>query len=114
MAEQYPPLFTDLMGWDADHWAKAAPPTYPCLIDADHVVARLYGMPNVPMAVWIDEDGHIVRSAEPAGIGDAFRSMDAETFTIPADAEAAAKARRRAYLDAVRDWAARGAGSVHA
>lgn len=114
MAEQYPALFTDLMGWDAELWAQAAPPTFPCLVDADHLVARLYGMPNVPMAVWIDEEGRIVRSAEPAGVGDAFRSMDVETFTMPPDAEATAKSRRRAYLDAVRDWAAKGAGSVHA
>ena len=33
-------------------WIEAARPTYPCLIDRDHRVAALYGMVNVPQAVW--------------------------------------------------------------
>ena len=39
-------------------WIELGKPAYPCLIDVDHDVARLYNMINVPQAVWIDEDGH--------------------------------------------------------
>lgn len=31
-------------------YIEAAKPTYPCLIDREHLVARLYGMLNVPTA----------------------------------------------------------------
>lgn len=51
-----------------DHSAEAArpyieraAPTHPSLIDREHRVASLYGMINVPTAVWIDETGTIVR-----------------------------------------------------
>src|SRR5207248_1920922 len=46
--EQYPQPVLDLMGWDAETWARAAAPAYPCLIDQRHEVARRYGMVNVP------------------------------------------------------------------
>ena len=36
-------------------WIRRAEPTYPCLIDERHLVAELYGMVNVPSAIWIDE-----------------------------------------------------------
>lgn len=42
-------------------WIEAAAPGYPCLIDRDHHVADLYNLVNVPQAVWIDEDGRVVR-----------------------------------------------------
>lgn len=109
-----PPELQRLMGWDDALWQKAATPTYPCLIDERHRVAELYGMVNVPMAVWIDERGRIVRPAETAGFGDAFRSMDRATFAIE-DAEAgAARHRRSVYADAIRDWVEKGDESMHA
>src|SRR2546427_117513 len=40
-------------------WIDAAKPTYPALIDRDHRLAELYGIVNVPQAVWIDEAGRI-------------------------------------------------------
>jgi hypothetical protein len=46
---------------DARPYIEAASPTHPSLIDTEHVVADLYGMINVPTAVWIDEYGVIVR-----------------------------------------------------
>ena len=70
------------MGWGVDLCAKAAVPTYPCLIDEGHVVAELYNMTNVPMAVWIDEQGQIVRPVEAAGASDGFRTMDRATFAM--------------------------------
>lgn len=95
-------------------WIEAAKPTYPCLIDADHHVAALYNMVNVPQAVWIDEAGRIVRPPESAGATDAFRRMDRSTGALP-EAVLAERNRRKAdYLDAVRQWARQGAASAHA
>jgi len=43
---------------------EAASPTHPSLIDEHHRVAELFGVVNIPNAVWIDEAGMIVRPAE--------------------------------------------------
>jgi hypothetical protein len=104
----------DFMGWDPSLSSRAAAPTYPCLIDERHVVGELYDMVNVPTAVWIDEEGHIVRPPEPAGSSDTFRSMNRQTFEIPREAAEDGKLRRRIYVDAVRDWIENGAASRHA
>src|SRR5947209_16017764 len=95
----------------AEPWIKAANPTYPSLIDRRHIVAELYDMVNVPTAVWIDERGKIVRPSEPAGVTDAFRKMDRTNFSIPTDAMNELQSKRKAYLDALRDWVAKGAAS---
>ena len=92
-------------------WIKAGKPTYPCLIDRKHLVAELYDMVNVPTAVWIDERGKIVRPSEPAGVSDAFRKMNRTNFSIPADAMSELQAKRKAYLNALRDWVANGSKS---
>lgn len=108
---QIPSSMFELMGWNEEKIAKLSPPTYPCLIDDRHVVADLYGMTNVPQAVWIDEQGKLVRPPESAGASDAFRQMDVTTFTLPPDAAAAGQAARVRYEDALRDWARNGAKS---
>ena len=95
-------------------WIEAAKSTYPCLIDADHHVAGLYNLVNVPQAVWIDEVGRIVRPPESAGSDDAFRAMDRDTGALPADALAQRQRRKTAYMDAVRQWARQGPSSVNA
>lgn len=65
---------------------------------------RLYGMVNVPNAVWIDEQGRIVRPAETAGSVDVFRFLDRTTLARTEEAaETVARARER-YLAALRDW----------
>jgi len=95
-------------------WIESAQPAYPCVIDRDHHVADLYGLVNVPQAIWIDESGRIVRPPETAGSTDGFRSMDRARFTLP-DAVVAERNRVKAlYLDALRDWAEHGAQSRHA
>jgi hypothetical protein len=109
-----PQTILDIMGWDAEFSKRAGVPTYPCLIDREHVVAELYGMVNVPTAVWIDETGCIVRLPEPAGMSDGFRAMNTTTFQMPAEAAADNKRRRRLYVDALRDWIAKGVASEHA
>jgi len=95
----------------AEPWIQAANPTYPCIVDRRHIVAELFDMVNVPNAVWIDENGKIVRPSEPAGASDAFRKMDRTNFSIPPDALAQLQAKRNAYLNAIRDWVANGSAS---
>ena len=95
-------------------WIEAAAATYPCLIDRDHYLADLYNMVNVPQAVWIDEEGRVVRPPETAGSMDAFRAMDRKTFTIPDEVMAERNRVKAQYFDAVRDWVLHGSASVHA
>jgi hypothetical protein len=95
-------------------WIEAAKPSYPCLIDRDHRVAELYGMVNVPQAVWIDEAGGIVRPTESAGAYEGFRKMNRATKEMPADAAKLNADARATYLAAIRDWVERGAKSEHA
>jgi tetratricopeptide (TPR) repeat protein len=78
---------------DAGKWIEAAQPEYTVLIDTQHQVTRLYDMVNVPTAVWINEQGRIVRPNEVAYVDDRFRSLHG--------LEAAE------YLHALRDWVQR-------
>lgn len=113
-AIEIPPPLQDIMGWMAEQCDDAQPPAYPNLIDQRHVVAELYSMTNVPMAVWINENGRIVRPAEPAGATDGFRTMDRATFAIRPEVAAQGKSARQNYIDALRDWVARGDASPYA
>lgn len=54
-------------------WIDAVSPTsadvaHPQLIDTQHITDEMFGFTNIPMAVWIDEHGTIVRPAESASI----------------------------------------------
>ena len=95
-------------------WIEAARPTYPCLIDAEHHVADLYHMVNVPQAVWIDETGRMVRPPENAGASDAFRKRDQTTGQLAADLIEARELIKAGYIEAVRDWVVKGAASEYA
>src|SRR5215510_14224684 len=91
----------------ADHarpWIEQAKSDYWQLIDTEHRLEDLYNLVNVPQAVWIDENGAIVRPPETAGSTDHFRRMNLETRTMTPEDQAARLAARQAYLDAVRDW----------
>jgi hypothetical protein len=88
-------------------WIESASPTYPCLLDPDHEVADLFNMVNVPNAVWIDEDGRVVRPAETAGTGDEFRSMVEPGGIAPDDLQRMMQRRQR-YVDAIKDWVRNG------
>ena len=99
----------------AEQWIRAAKATHLSLIDERHVTAELYGVVNVPEAVWIDEAGWIVRPAETAGSSDAFRTqLDRTTKQMSAQGLAERESARGAYLHALRDWAARGPASAYA
>jgi hypothetical protein len=99
---------------DALPWIEAAKPTYPTLIDREHRLADLYGVVNVPQAIWIDEAGRIVRPAESAGAYEGFRKMNRATRELPADTAQLTAQAKTIYLNAVRDWVRRGADSEHA
>ena len=95
----------------ADHarpWIDQAKSDYWQLIDTEHRLEDLYNLVNVPQAIWIDEDGKIVRPPETAGSTDHFRRMDLETRTMSPEDQAARQAARVAYLDAVRAWVTTG------
>jgi len=78
-------------------WIERAKPTHPTLVDDRHLVAELLGIINVATAVWIDEQGVIVRPPETP----ATNARVAEMLGIGPTA----------YMDALRDWAVNGASS---
>jgi hypothetical protein len=79
---------------DAGQWITKANPEYTVLIDQEHLVTRLYSMVNVPTAVWINERGRIVRPNEVAFVDDRFKWIS--------------HVEAGPYLDAIRDWVAKG------
>lgn len=101
---------------------EAAAPTHPALIDQYHVLARTLGVINIPSAVWIDEQGQIVRPAEPApspqprgasappelppGTPERIQGMMTEAAKITSDSET--------YHAALRDWVNKGGDSAFA
>ena len=95
-------------------WIEAAAPSYPALIDRDHHVADLYNMVNVPQAVWIDEDGIMVRPPETAGAYEGFRAIDRTSGQMPEDELAKTTGAKKTYLAALHDWVLNGPASAHA
>ena len=83
----------------AGEFIRAANPTHPSLIDAHYEIARAYNIVNVPTAIWIDEEGRIVRPNEVAFADNRWIAYTKFDMTR--------------YLEAVRDWALRGAQSPH-
>jgi hypothetical protein len=83
----------------AGPWIEKAAPEFTVLIDERHTVSSLYGMVNVPTAVWIDERGKIVRPNEVAFIDNRFKSMHG-IDSAP-------------YLDGLRDWLDKGEKSSY-
>jgi AhpC/TSA family len=95
-------------------WIETAKPTYPCLIDRNHHVADLYNMVNVPQAVWVDENGRIVRPPENAGASDSFRRMNRVTKQMTSEQLAERAHIKTSYASAVRDWVLKGSASEFA
>jgi len=78
----------------AGPWITAAKPEFTVLIDTTHLVTRLYDMVNVPTAVWINEEGRIVRPNEVAYVDNRFTALHG--LDAPP------------YLNAIRDWVEKG------
>lgn len=104
----------------ARQFVEAANPTHPSLIDQSHVLDELFGVVNVPNGVWIDENGMIVRPAEPAHpprspVMDRFRDLDLDT--LPEELREIFVEVRKIrsepdkYVGALRDWVDNGASS---
>ena len=104
-------------------YVERANPEHPALIDPTHRMDELFGVVNIPNSIWIDEQGLIVRPAEPAwpmareqrprsnqapppDLPDHLKELMAEAAGIVADAAP--------YLEALRDWAEKGADSAYA
>ena len=85
---------------DAGPWIEKSGAEYTVLIDAKHLVTKLYQMVNVPTAVWIDERGRIVRPNEVAYVDNRYKSLHG--------LDAAS------YLDGIRDWVEKGERSPFA
>jgi len=101
-------------------WHDRAACTHPSVVDTTHATNAAFGFLNIPMAVWIDEDGNLVRPAEsasiersplrdmeiPDGLPERLRLMYQSVKDIPDDGEA--------YRAAIVDWVTKGADSVFA
>jgi hypothetical protein len=95
-------------------WIDAALPTHPSLIDSQHTTDERFGFVNVPMSVWIDEEGVLVRPAEqaaaqrsplrdmeiPDGLPDRLRVTFEQVKEIPDTADV--------YRAALFDWIEKG------
>jgi hypothetical protein len=110
----------DVRPEDTYQWIDAAQPTHPSLIDTTHATGELFGFVNIPMAIWIDEHGMIVRPAEgasverspmrdmeiPDGLPERLDRMLREVKKIPDHSSE--------YRAAIVDWVERGADSPYA
>lgn len=113
----------DALGADGCRgFIEAAEPTHPALIDQHHVLANAFGVVNIPQAIWIDEQGMIVRPPEaapappkddpgismdlPPELPERMQAMMAEAVKIPNNSQD--------YHAALRDWVANGADSQFA
>lgn len=83
----------------AGQYYDRAKARFTTLLDPTHAVTRAFGMVNVPSAVWIDENGRLVRPPETAW------TKRYQFGGIAVGEEP--------YADALRDWAAKGAQSTY-
>ena len=98
-------------------WHDRAQATHPSVVDTTHATNAALGFTNIPMAVWIDEEGNLVRPAESASIErsplrdmpipdelpERLRLMYRAVKEIPDDGEA--------YRAAILDWVRNGTAS---
>jgi len=79
--------------------SERIPLTHTALIDQEHVISKLYNMVNVPTAVWINEQGRIVRPNETAYVDDRLKHIHG-LDSVP-------------YIAALCDWAEKGDRSAY-
>ena len=111
----------DTAGADAaGPWIDKARTTHPALIDEAHLFDELFGVVNVPMGIWVDENGMIVRPPEPA-FPWVPRAPGEELVSKlpPLTVEQLREVQKiridpERYLAALRDWVANGERSQYA
>ena len=81
----------------AKEWVDAADPrpTFPMLLDREHLLSELYGVYNVPTVIWIDEDDRIARAPVIAPGDDMFKDFTNIDSSV--------------HHDQLRSWLATGA-----
>jgi hypothetical protein len=90
------------------------------LVDSSHSINELLGINNVPMAVWIDEEGQLVRPAENARIEQSAYAKIEITADLPERMQVALTELKKMpdtgdeYRAAIVDWAHNGAASQFA
>jgi len=89
----------------AGQWYDRAKATFTTLIDMQHAVSSAYQFINVPMGIWVDERGRVVRPAEPAWTSDQVMKITAEKSIAT---------QGQAYVAALRDWVQNGERSPYA
>ena len=87
----------------ADKWYEAAKSTYTSLIDTQHTISTAYQFINVPMGIWIDEKGRVVRPAEPAWTRDNELKVGGKSIVTQGEP----------YIAALRDWVTNGERSSY-
>lgn len=78
----------------AGKWYDAAKATYTTLIDVQHTISSAYQFINVPMGVWVDERGRVVRPSEPAWTKNQTLAIGGKSITTEGEP----------YVAALRDW----------
>jgi hypothetical protein len=107
----------DLEPEQARSWIERAASTHPSLVDSAHRVDELLGITNVPMAVWIDETGTLVRPAESATIEPSpLRSMEIDDAFPENIKRVLVEAQKipdhsQEYRAAIADWVTNGSDS---
>ena len=96
----------DTMGETAaGDWFDKADASYVCIVDETHMISTLFGFVNVPAAVWIDEDGMIVRTNE---------GTYPSRHQIEHELAGTIKFGNDIYAPALKDWVAKGKDSEFA
>ncbi len=83
----------------AGKWYDRANATYTTLVDEKHAVSSAFQFINVPMGIWVDEKGRVVRPAEPAWNSDQVMKITADKNIVT---------QGQIYIDALRDWVRNG------
>jgi hypothetical protein len=94
----------------ARQWIEAAKPEHPSVIDPSHLVDELLGVVNVPNGLWIDEEGMIVRPAEPAWI-EQLPGLDVGTKVGAQISKMRIEPQR--YREMIYDWVEHGSASQY-
>lgn len=101
----------DTGGIDAARpWIERAKAEHPSLIDQAHVMDALFGIVNVPSALWIDESGMLVRPPEtafPRRPSFLDRAIPPDATALQVEQTTAVQSLRieaEKYVAALRDW----------